>query len=155
MEKKEVLHEELKSCKDSDEFFDILSKCVGFEIPLQLRKILKLNLCDSVVALSGCIEKSIVEMEDFMRNKFTKTMVAKTEKISDYLVTFSNDQKKFEFLSGQKRTLSVLSDYCNKVLKEESTTQPNIKLPQQNIVLKAMYDTLYAWIVGQRDLFEV
>lgn len=120
---KAQLNAELRSCTDSEKFFDILEKCVKFQIPIQLKKILDLNLCNSLVALSGPIEKSIHEMENFMRKFFQKSMLDKNEKMSDYLGNFTNNQKDFQFMCGQKQILSVLSNFCNVVYSQNDVAQ--------------------------------
>ncbi len=127
---REALKVELKSCSDDKKFFDILEKCVEFRIPLQIKKILKLHMCNSAVSLSRNILQSIDEIEHFMRNNFSKRMLASNEKMSDYLGIFESNQQNFIFMSGQKRMLSVINEYCRQlypfpenVSQQSSSTQ--------------------------------
>lgn len=108
----ETLHIHLKMSSDI-EFFNALEKSVEIRMPLQLKNILKLNCYDSAVALSRFDDNSVREVEQFMRNGLTATMLKKNESLSDYLGIFSHDQTKFKILSGLKSTIKVISEHCS------------------------------------------
>lgn len=138
------------------------------EYPSQIRKVLTLNLCNS--AAGPCnIGQSIDEIENFMRNSFTKSMLQKTEKMSEYLGLFTNNQKNFQFLSGQRRILSLISDCCTGLFTQKAAEKNDSKTSEHSITqattkqlsdddekfLRSMYDTLYDWMGKQSALSEV
>lgn len=111
---KVLLNSQLKTCEDS-EFFDILENCVGFRIPKQLRKILSLNLLNNAVSLSRDIHRSTEEIEHFMRIDFNKNMIKSDESVAEYLGIWKTNQKAFRLMSGQKRMLRAISEYCQQL----------------------------------------
>lgn len=74
--------------------------------------ILTLHLLNNAVSLSRGITQSIEEVERFMRHDFNKKMLQTGETMTDYLGIWEKNQKKFQLMSGQKRILRVISEYC-------------------------------------------
>lgn len=116
------LNYRLKTCNEN-EFFEILEKCVDFRVPSQLKKILTLNLCTSAIALSRGYTKLIEEIDDFMCNQFDNNMLKGTETMKDYLGLFVDNRKKFKLLSGQKRMLQVIYEYCRALYPPTAETE--------------------------------
>ncbi len=124
------LNEQIKICERKD-FFRLLEKFVEFNIPLQLRNVLTLNLCDSAVALSTNILQTIDEIQLFMRNDFDKKMIKPSEKMEDYLGIFVKRQKDFQLLSGQKRMLYVIYERCRTLYNiDDRQMSPNVSTIQ-------------------------
>lgn len=94
-----------------------------FSVPSQLKNILILNSLNSAVALTSNIEQIITNIECFIRNDLKKEMLKPTEQMSDYLGIFDSDQKNFQLLSGQKRMLTTICEYC-------VTLYPSVKAPE-------------------------
>lgn len=112
----------LKMCTDEN-FFEILEKCVEFRVPSQLKNILILNSLNSAVALASDIKQTITDIEYFMQNDLKQEMLKLTENMSDYLGIFATDQKNFQLLSGQKRMLTAICEYC-------LTLYPSVETPK-------------------------
>ncbi len=102
---------QLKMCSEND-FFEIIEKYVECRLPSQMRNILKLNSCTSAIALSRGYDTLVSEIEHFMKYQFNDDMLANGESIKDYIGIFVNDKRNFKLLSGQKRMLQVLHEYC-------------------------------------------
>lgn len=82
------------------------------------------------------------EIEDFVRNNLTSAML-KDDSVNDYLGIFSQDQKNFKILSGQKRMLQVISEYCQTLYTQTLpvAVQNNVLPPQsgsQNLSTQSM-----------------
>lgn len=120
----------LKTCSEND-FFELLKKCVKFRIPSQMKKILTLNLCNNAVALSGDLTQTIKEIESFMRYGFSVKLLKENDTITDYLGIWEDNQQEFQLMSGQKRMISFLFEYCRELypFREETKTTQNV-LPE-------------------------
>lgn len=123
MSDKSTQNLELKKC-EGNKFFDILENCVEFKIPTQLKMILNLNLLNNATSLSRGILISINEIEEFMKQKFNKKMLKSNESMAEYLGCWKQNQQKFQLMSGHKRMLTVISEYCRKLYEhdDESAT---------------------------------
>lgn len=98
-------------CIEND-FFEIIEKYVECRIPPQMRNILKINSCTSAIALSRGYDMLVTEIEHFMKYQFNYDMLTTGESMQDYFGIFVNDKRNFKLLSGQKRMLQVLHEYC-------------------------------------------
>lgn len=105
------LKNQLKMCSAYD-FFEIIEKYVECRIPCQMRNILRINSCTSAIALSRGCDTLVSEIEHFMKYQFNDDMLTSGESMKDYLGIFVNDKRNFKLLSGQKRMLQVLHEYC-------------------------------------------
>lgn len=104
----------LKMCSE-DDFFEIIEESVECRIPLQMRNILKLNCCTSAIALSRDYDILVDEIQNFMKYQFNDKMLKNTESLEDYVGMFVTDKTNFQLMTGQKRTLQVLHEYCRKL----------------------------------------
>lgn len=119
---KDALNKQLKT-SDSDNFFIALEQCVEFQIPQQLRAILTLNLMTNAVSFSRDIMGAISEIENFMRFNLKKSMLKVNQSMDNILGVWINNQKSFTLMSGQRRMLMVISDYCQKLYPIDAMTQ--------------------------------
>lgn len=158
------------------EFFTKFEQYAKFKIPSPLKRVLILCSYDRVASLSGFDEKSVAEIEEFVRNIFNKDMIPANESIDDYLGIFSKIQTKYVIMSGEKNLLEKASQICAMVYRDQnediisdvpSGTHPenldgaSITIPNQRPMLPAtistsdLFDTLKKWISEQRSLFVV
>lgn len=114
-----TLSQQLKMCDEST-FFEILEKCVQCRVPLQLKKILTINLCNNSIALTGNVNKIIADIEHFMQHDFTESMLNGDETKEDYLGIWADNQKKFQLMSGQKRMICMFVEYCSELYPGEA-----------------------------------
>lgn len=103
-------------------FFDAIEKYFRLSfyasepfIPYKLKNILILQGCDNAVKLAALNSDKINDMELFMQEKFIVHMITNGT-VEDYLGIFINDQKKFEFLVGEKIILQIMKKICKKVI---------------------------------------
>lgn len=117
----------LKTCSGND-FFELLEKCVKFRIPSQMKKILTVNLCNNALALSGDLPQTIKEIESFMRVGFSVKLLKENDTMADYLGIWEDNQQGFQLMSGQKRMISFLFEYCRELypFREETKTTQNV-----------------------------
>lgn len=147
------LNKQIKTCESND-FFDLLETRVEFKIPLQLRNVLSLTLCNSAIALSRNILQTIDEIELFMRNEFDKKMIGPLEKIADYLGIYVKRQKDFQLLSGQKRMLCAIYEHCRKLYNVDDISNESPSNPTVPIV-PIQYSTAVSSTPSTRDVLSV
>lgn len=104
------------------EFFGKLEEYLNTPISNVLKNILKVNGMDSALILRDYSDKTVHEIETFIRNNFQRVMIDDSARMIDYSGVFEKYQKSFVLLPGQKILLNNVSTECKKLYKSEDGT---------------------------------
>lgn len=134
-----------------DEFFVLFEKYAKLVLPDTLKRTLCLCCYDRVASLSQFDERSVTEIEEFIRCTFNKDMVGKNASIENYLGIFSNNQEKFILMSGEKKLLKRVSEICLQLEEDRDPIKsgnPN-HMVQIDTALALLFKALRSWIVAE------
>ena len=105
----------LENCS-GDEFFKRIESKIRMEIPDSLKLIFKHCDIDTAVLFSRLDDKSIAEIEEFVRDELEQDMLPDNHNIDAYLGNYKKCKNKFKFAKGHKMILQLIADECANVI---------------------------------------
>lgn len=119
--------DEESSLKQSsgDEFYKQLEAFINFKIPPVIKNILRITQHNCAYSFLNFNEKSLNEIETFMRNDFNDDMIDDGSSTKDYLGFFWQAQEKFKLICGQTAIITNIAVECQRLYETKGKTKPN------------------------------